>query len=154
MVRRLPFSPPQLRTALAPMLGAFAVSTACTSEQTPPVVPPDRTSDTAVFEEKALALTMDRGDLVVDVPIGNPGLRTVAGSIKLSLIDLTGARLATAAERFEAPPGGTTATLTLDRLPADTTEADLAAYLVKYEIDWGTGRATGARSAFDALEKL
>ena len=44
---------------VAPLLGALALGPACSTESTPPLLPPDSTTDRAVFEEKALALTLD-----------------------------------------------------------------------------------------------
>ena len=144
------------RSALAPLFGALALGSACSADatSTPPIKPPDVTTDRAVFEEKAMALTMERGDLTIEVPIGNPGTTAVAGTVQLALKDLSGARIDTAKQAFTAPPGGTTVTVALQGLPADTKEADLAAYLITYDVSWKDGKASGSRSAFDALEKL
>jgi len=139
---------------LVPLLGALAIGPGCASETPPPVKPPDVTTDRAVFEEKAMALTMDRGDLTIEVPIGNPGTTTVAGTVQLALKDLSGARIDTDKQAFSAPPGGTTVTVELKGLPATTTEADLAAYILSYDVSWKNGKASGTRSAFDTLEKL
>ena len=142
------------KAALIPLLGALVIGPACSSESTPPVKPPDVTTDRAVFEEKTMALTMERGDLTIEVPIGNPGTTAVAGTVQLALKDLGGVRIDTAKLAFNAPPGGTTVTVGLQGLPAETKEADLAAYLLTYEVSWKDGKASGTRSAFDALEKL
>lgn len=152
MYRRLPALPSLLRAASTLSFAALAW-VACSSEPSAPPAP-DKTTDAAVFEDKALSLTLEGRALLVDLPIGNPGARPVAGTVRLSLMRLDGFRLATERARFEAPPGGTTLTLSLSALPADTTPADLAAYVIEYAIDWGSGRATGTRSAFDALDKL
>ncbi len=139
---------------VAPLLGALALGPACSSESTPPVMPPDTTTDRAVFEEKALALTLDQGELAITVPIGNPGTKAVSGTLKIALNDLSGQRLDRVEEAFTVPPGGTTVAVALQGLAADIKEADLADYILSYDIKWKDGRATGTRSAFDALEKL
>ncbi len=136
------------------LVPTLALVAACASESTPPVKPPDTTTDRAVFEDKALALTLEEGALAVELPIGNPGERAVSGTVKLALSDLGGDRIDTVRQAFTAQPGGSTVEVRLDGLPEDTTPAGLADYLITYEIAWDGGRATGTRSAFDALDKL
>lgn len=147
---------PLFHTFLLGVLTA-SLAPACTSTDDglpPPIDPPDVTTDQAVFEEKTMALTMEDGTLSVDVPIGNPGTRTVEGTIKLILKDLEGDKVDSVSEPFAVPPGGATIEMALAGLPAETEEADLAKYVIHYELSWKDGKAHGTRSAFDALEKL
>jgi len=120
---------------------------------------PDLTTDPAVFDEKAMALTLatDPTGAIASlaVPIGNPGARAVTGRYTVTLLDLDAQVVDQITGAFTAPPGGTTLALTLDGLPAATTEADLVKYNVAYKITWpDDGLARGTRSAFDALRKL
>lgn len=139
---------------VAPFIAPF-IASGCAADGTDSVIrPPDHTTDTAVFEEKALALTMSEGTLSVSVPIGNPGAAPVSGTVALTLTDFAGERIDLEKQAFTAAPGGTTVKLALRGLPADTTEAQLASYLLAYDVRWHDGAAKGTRSAFDALEKL
>lgn len=154
------FFPHLLSGSRLPALGASAVmalsslTPACSSETPATTQPPDMTTDTAVFEEKAMALTMADGALAVKVPIGNPGASAVRGTLELALKDLGGMRLDKQQVAFTAPPGGTVVEVALRGLPAETVATDLSDYVLTYAVDWSGGRARGSRSAFDALGKL
>ncbi|MCC6621928.1 MAG: hypothetical protein IT385_11770 [Deltaproteobacteria bacterium] len=152
---RLPGACPLSRSAaLALLLAACAPESDSTT-----IEKPDLTTDPAVFDEKAMALTLDAGAdgaaLDLALPIGNPGARAVSGRYTVTLLDLAGAVIDQITGSFTAPPGGTTLALALDGLPAGTTEADLAKYNLAYRVTWpNDGLARGSRSAFDALQKL
>ncbi|MBT9560609.1 MAG: hypothetical protein IV100_31585 [Myxococcales bacterium] len=137
----------------------FAAASACTdddsasTDRTPPT--PDITTDEAVFEEKGMALTLDGdGALLLSVPIGNRGRTSVAGTFAVTLRDFTGATLGQASKAFTAAPNGSTIELALTGLPAGTTRADLAKFILAYDVTWDSGSAKGTRSAYDALRKL
>ncbi|MFO0744945.1 MAG: MG2 domain-containing protein [Myxococcota bacterium] len=143
---------------LAPLASALVVSlAACSPAGSDTVVqPPDITTDHAVFDEKSMALTLDSGGaLALTMPIGNEGDRSVDGEYTLTLRDLGGNAIDRTSGEFTATPGGIAVPVRLTGLPADTTGADLATYIIDYKVAWaGGGRAEGTRSAFDALQKL
>ncbi len=107
-----------------------------------------------LFDERRIRARWQDSSVFVDVPLFHHGDEPLQGVLRVILRHLDGSELSRQVRIFRTS-GWHTLHFELDGLPDDAEMADLAAYVLDYEVDLDASRQdiVGRRSLFEAVHK-